>query len=181
MSLRLTGGLARGRILREPVPKGVRPTSARVREALFSLVGQDLAGQRVLDAFGGSGLLGLEAWSRGAEVTVFERDRAALRGIHRRGAELGADWTVRAGDVLRGAAGLDPFDGILADPPYGTGPEEVLARLAPRATRWLVLETDRREEAPTRAGLLHLDRVRTYGGTRLWVYRAGVAPGEAAP
>ncbi|MEQ1567285.1 MAG: RsmD family RNA methyltransferase, partial [Myxococcota bacterium] len=56
--IRLTGGVARGRGLVEGVGPGVRPAAARVREALFSMVGQDLEGARVLDAFGGTGLLG---------------------------------------------------------------------------------------------------------------------------
>ncbi len=171
MSLRLTGGRARGRVLREPVPRGVRPTSARVREALFSLIGQDLEGQRVLDAFGGSGLLGLEAWSRGAEVTLYEVDRRAVQALRRRGDQVGAEWAVRQGDVLLAARHLSPFDGVLADPPYGTSPERVLSVLGPLAARWLVLEADARSEVPEEAGALRLDRMREYGGTKLWVYR----------
>ncbi|MCE7957512.1 MAG: 16S rRNA (guanine(966)-N(2))-methyltransferase RsmD, partial [Acidobacteria bacterium ACB2] len=73
LSLRITGGHLRGRVL-EGVPAGVRPTASRVREALFSMVGQDLRGWSVLDAFGGTGLLALEAVSRGAApVVVVER------------------------------------------------------------------------------------------------------------
>lgn len=170
---RLTGGTARGRVLREPVPSGVRPTSARVREALFSIVGQDLSGRRVLDAFGGSGLVGLEAWSRGADVTVYEQSRRALAAIRRNGEAVGATWTVKQGDVLLAARALSPFDGVFADPPYGTSPEAVLGALGPLASDWLVLETDLRDDVPPQAGTLTLDRMREYGGTRLWVYRPG--------
>jgi 16S rRNA (guanine966-N2)-methyltransferase len=170
--LRITGGRARGRVLREPIGTGVRPTTDRVREALFSMLGQDLAGQSVLDAFGGSGIVALEAWSRGARVTVVERDRRALAALRRRGDELGADWTVRAGDVLRLAADLGRFEGVFVDPPYDDDIGAVLAVLAPLATEWLVAEVRAGAEPPEAAGGLILDRARDYGSTALWVYRA---------
>lgn len=170
-AVRITGGIARGRVLREPVGSGVRPTSARVREALFSMLGQDQRGQRILDAFGGAGLVGLEAWSRGAQVTVFERDRRTWRGIVQRGEQVGADWTVRHGDVIVLARHLEPFDGVFADPPYGTDPAVVIEALAPLARAWLVLETDAGTSVPAEAGALPLDRVRRYGRTQLAVYR----------
>ena len=170
-AVRITGGVARGRVLREPVASGVRPTAARVREALFSMVGQDQHGRTILDAFGGAGLVGLEAWSRGARVTVFERDRRAWQAIVRRGEQVGAEWIVRQGDVLAQAPRLTPFDGVFADPPYGTDPAAVIAALAPLAGEWLVLETDTGVEVPAEAGALPLDRVRRYGRTQLVVYR----------
>ncbi|MBN2797689.1 MAG: RsmD family RNA methyltransferase [Deltaproteobacteria bacterium] len=169
--IRLSGGIAGGRVLREPVPDGVRPTSARVREALFSLVGQDLAGVRFLDAFGGAGLVGLEAWSRGAEVVVVERSRKALEGIRRRGAEVGASWSIQGGDVLQLAGGLGLFDGVFADPPYEVEPTPVLEALAPLARGWLVFEAEVGREFPDQVGGLALDRHRAYGRRGLWVFR----------
>ena len=71
--MRITGGTLKGRVLPVPVSSGVRPTSSRVREALFSMVGNHLDGVTWLDAFGGAGLTALEASSRGAAVTVFEK------------------------------------------------------------------------------------------------------------
>lgn len=156
-------------MLQGRLPPGVRPTSSRVREALFSIVGQDLGGATVLDAFGGAGLVGLEAWSRGAEVTVFERDRRALAAIRRHGEALEAEWTVRRGDVLK--AELPVFDGVFADPPYGTDPAEVIGVLGPKAGRWLVFEAPAGIEVPEQAGELELNRVREYGDTALFVYR----------
>lgn len=167
---RISGGRARGRALATEVPRGARPTSSRVREALFSLVGHDLSGLTVLDAFGGSGLLGLEAWSRGARVTVVERDRGALRIIRENVAAMGAEVQVVAGDVLRLAGTLGPFDGVLVDPPYAVAPGPVLEALAPLVRSWLVLETDVATPAPEVSGL-SLDRRRVYGGTALAVYR----------
>lgn len=169
---RISGGRARGRVLPADVPPAARPTSARVREALFSLVGHDLEGLTVLDAFGGSGLLALEAWSRGAEVTVVERDRAALRRIQENARALGAEVRIVAGDVLRLADTLGAFDGVLVDPPYAMPPGPALEALAPLARSWLVLETDAGTDAPP-TGSLQLDRRRVYGGTALAVYRRG--------
>lgn len=171
MGLRITGGLARGRVLRGSVSPGVRPTTERVREALFSILGQDLGGQRVLDAFGGTGMVALEAWSRGADVTVIEMDRRALDALRRRGRELGATWTVVAGDAMVRAPSLGSFDGVFVDPPYAVDPGPVLDRLAGLATSWLVVEVDASRDLPDSLGSLRLDRKRTYGATALWIYR----------
>lgn len=166
---RLTGGHARGRPLAARVPEEVRPTSSRVREALFSLVGQDLTGVRVLDAFGGSGLLGFEAWSRGATVCVVEREPRVVKAIRENAAALGAEVEIRGGDVLALAADLGTWDLVLADPPYRLDAAAILAGLAPVVGGTLVLETDERVAAPAAAGL-RLDRRRVYGGTALCVY-----------
>lgn len=174
---RLTGGTARGRPVGSRVPEGVRPTSARVREALFSILGQDLTGIRVLDAFGGTGLLGLEAWSRGAEVAIVEKVAEHARAIAEAARALGARGvTVKAGDVLRVAPGLGRFDGVLVDPPYALDPGPILEVLAPLADGWLVLEADARTIVPAEVGGLRADAPRRYGDTTLRVYRRAEAP-----
>ena len=171
----LTGGAARGRRLTAEVPPGVRPTSARVREALFSIVGHDLTGVRVLDAFGGSGLVALEAWSRGATVTIVERDSKTLETIRANAAALGAAIEIRAGDTREIARILTPFDGVFADPPYDMAAEETVEILSPVAREWLVLESAATVEAPAPRAGLSLDRRRRYGGTMLTVYRRPAA------
>lgn len=168
---RLTGGAARGRVLPVPVPSGVRPTSARVREALFSMVGQDLAGVRVLDAFGGTGLLALEAWSRGGSVTSVDRSREACGAIRQNAEHLGADLEIICGDVHAITASLGLFDLVLADPPYRDDPGEVMRSLAPLSSQWLVIETDESVAAPAPSDGLAVDRRRVYGGTALAIYR----------
>lgn len=169
--LRLTGGRARGRVVREPVGDGVRPTTDRVREALFSMLGQDLEGLTWLDAYGGSGIVGLEAWSRGATVRIVERDRRTLSALRRRVSELGATVETHHGDVLRLATRLQPVDIVFADPPYAHDPLPVLHALGPLARRWLVLETAATGTLPPEHEGLVQDRARSYGRTALCLYR----------
>jgi 16S rRNA (guanine966-N2)-methyltransferase len=167
--LRITGGQARGRVLALRVPDGVRPTAARVREALFSIVGHDLDGVRVLDAYGGTGLLGLEAWSRGARVTIAERDVAVAQLIRKNVAAMSADIDVVTGDVLRAVEGLGPFQLAFVDPPYRMDAGPILRVLARAPIDRIVLEHDAATEPPDPEGL-ERTRTRVYGGTGLTVY-----------
>lgn len=119
---------------------GLRPTPARVRETLFNWLGQDLSGWRCLDAFAGSGALGLEAASRGAsEVTLVEQDPSLAKGLQAIVTRLKAEGSVRVerGDALaamrqrQGAA----LDLVFLDPPFGDGGNEALFRSALQAAR----------------------------------------------
>lgn len=168
--MRITGGRAKGRVIRRKVEKGVRPTSSRVREALFSILGQDLAGQTVLDAFGGSGLLGLEAWSRGATVTVVEKRAFVAKTLRETGKELGADWEVLVGDVFKVAPQKGPWTGVLADPPYHMDPASLLPSLIELSGEWLVYEARSDRKLPSRVGDHELVRERRFGESTLWVY-----------
>jgi 16S rRNA (guanine966-N2)-methyltransferase len=149
--MRIVAGQWGGRRLIAPPGRTTRPTSDRVREALFSILGP-LDGERVLDLFAGSGALGLEALSRGAAHGVFvERDRAALGALRANVEALGADARVIAGDAGRfldsaGESGAH-YDLVFLDPPYrstvGLGRELSLEPvLAPGAR--VVVESDRR-------------------------------------
>jgi 16S rRNA (guanine966-N2)-methyltransferase len=180
--LRVIGGHLSGRRFR--VPQGeVRPTSDRVREALFGRLA-DLDGLRVLDLYAGSGALGIEAISRGAlEATFVERDLRVLRVLRGNLAALGIDsvTAVVEGDVPAavgrlGRAGAR-FDLVLIDPPYGSEEPsrafEALvdsAVLAPGAM--VVLERDRRHPSPGAEGLSALDE-RRYGDTVVARFIAG--------
>ncbi len=121
--VRIVAGIAGGRRLTVP-PRGTRPSTDRVREAVFSAIQarRDLDGARVLDLYAGSGALGLEALSRGAAYVRFvESDRRAAAVLSRNVEALGLPGTeVTVADVLavlRGGAGR-PYDVVLADPPY---------------------------------------------------------------
>jgi 16S rRNA (guanine966-N2)-methyltransferase len=175
--MRIVAGAARGRRLVVPPGDAVRPTADRVREALFSSLAPVLPGASVLDAFAGSGALGLEARSRGAaRVTFIERDRRTLVALQRNidAVDLGA-CTVVTGDATRSARqGLvgAPFDLVLLDPPYALA-EDVLAALladlvpllAPEAT--VVIERPAAAPAPGWPASLIPAPDRRYGSTRL--------------
>ena len=186
--MRIVAGAARGRRLASP-PDGVRPTGDRVREALFASLGPTLHGTSVLDAFAGSGALGLEALSRGAATaTLVERDRRALEVLRDNVARVGlAGAEVVAVDAVRllrdAAAGGAvppgaPYDLVLLDPPYATD-EDVLAGLladlvpvlAPGAR--VVVERAAEAPAPRWPAALRPDEPRRYGATRL--HRAALA------
>jgi len=133
---RIIAGEAGGRRLSVPPGDGVRPTSDRVKESVFSALGPArLVGARVLDLYAGSGALGLEALSRGAAgALLVERDAAAARAIRANIATLGfgdrATLRVAAvAAVLGGPGPTAPFDLVLLDPPYDTSASELEAAL----------------------------------------------------
>lgn len=126
---RIVAGSAGGRRLRVP-PRGTRPTSERVREALFNALeaGHELAGSRVLDLYAGSGALGLEALSRGASDALFvEADRKAAEILRANVDVLGLGGRVRQGkvEVIVAESAPMPFDVVLADPPYSVSAAEL--------------------------------------------------------
>jgi 16S rRNA (guanine966-N2)-methyltransferase len=176
-NMRVIAGTYGGRTLKAPPGAATRPTSDRVREALFSILGPRTDGARVLDLFAGSGALGLEALSRGAaNVTFVDEAAAAIRAVKANLAALGADAQTRRGDALRflgsaSAAGAQ-YDLVFLDPPYRLAErlaqplsEALPAVLAPGAVA--VAECDRR--APLALDLpLHDER--RYGDTLIRIY-----------
>ncbi len=181
---RIISGLAGGRQIRTPPGNSTRPTSDRVREALFSrLEHLDVVNRaNVLDLYAGSGALGLEAASRGASrVLMIESDRAAVAVVELNIAELALSGiSVRADTVERAlrsapAFGEAPFDVVLADPPYDVAEEaiaEVLLLLVTQA--WLsddalvVVERSARSPEPRWPHGLVGAGERRYGDTKMW-------------
>ncbi len=174
-------GAARGRRLRTPRGDATRPTSDRVREALFSRLEHEelLRGARVLDLYAGSGALGLEAASRGATAALLvDSARAAADACRANAATTGLPGVaVRGAPVATVLAGppAEPYDLVLADPPYDL-PEATLAGVLATLVDagWLadgsvvVVERAHRGPEPTwPAGLLRFD-TRRYGETVLW-------------
>lgn len=126
--MRIVAGALKGRPLATPSTDAIRPTSERHRGALFDILahgfGVRFEDGRVLDLFAGTGALGLEAMSRGCRYGVFVEDSAEGRGLIRTNIEafgLGGRTKILRRDATRlGDAGtIDPFDLVLADPPYG--------------------------------------------------------------
>ena len=136
--MRVIAGTYRGRKLLPPPGMTARPTTGRVKEAMFGAIQFEIPGSRVLDAFAGSGALGIEALSRGAvQVDFVEKDPACLRVLEQNLKKVGAaNARVFRGDVLRLLPGLGEYDIVLLDPPYEAGLyEAVLKALAGGAIR----------------------------------------------
>lgn len=186
--MRVIAGSARGRTLLSPTGNRVRPTADRVKEALFSSLQSrfgSFSGLAVLDLFAGSGGLGIEALSRGAESALFvdshpESLRLIGKNLVLTGLE-GAATTLRT-DALQAVADLGRserrFDIIFADPPYRE--RELIDRLLQRLTAaaplspdgMIVLESDTKTDLNLPEGLLLVDR-RVYGDTALWFLSRG--------
>jgi 16S rRNA (guanine966-N2)-methyltransferase len=179
--MRVIAGRMRGQRLKAPRGDATtRPTSDRVREALFSMLG-GVEGSVALDLFAGTGALGIEALSRGAERVVFvERDVAALQALRANLERLGLrtpETEVRAGDALAALhaarSGGETYDLVFVDPPYRHARElegglsaQLPALLAPGAR--VVVESDRR--APLHLPLQAM-RERRYGDTLITIHR----------
>jgi 16S rRNA (guanine966-N2)-methyltransferase len=170
MSLRITGGDLRGRLVHTPEGKATRPTASRVREAVFSMLGP-LHGAHVLDLCSGGGTLAYEALSRGAATAVLvDSDDASITCAHENAAAYGVEDRTRIlqVDVVAAASRLadegERFDIVFLDAPYRLAPRiaarldgTIAALLAPGGR--VVLEGDRRD--PPRLSL-PVDRERTY-------------------
>lgn len=188
---RIIAGEFGGRRLTVP-DSGTRPTTDRVREALFSIVGArlDLDGVDVLDLYAGSGALGVEALSRGARSATFVDDRRRVSTVIT--ANLAALGASARGTVVTApvAAFLSHtptgrVDLVLSDPPYALGAADVAADLARIADDWLapdglvVLERDARSEPVPWPGSVSLVVDKTYGDTRIQLGRhTGEPEGE---
>jgi len=124
MTLRVISGSARGRRLKELKGMETRPTTDKVKESLFNIIQFELEGRRVLDLFGGTGQLGIEALSRGAERCVFVDQRREAVGLIRENLKLtglSERSQVVSGDALEFLKSCrETFDVIFLDPPYGT-------------------------------------------------------------
>ncbi|MBW2708637.1 MAG: 16S rRNA (guanine(966)-N(2))-methyltransferase RsmD [Deltaproteobacteria bacterium] len=186
--MKITGGQLRGRVLAGPRNLEIRPSSNKVREAIFNIIGQNLSGSRVLDLFSGTGLLGIEALSRGAARADFvDHAKQALALIKKNLARCGYEHSgkIYKWDLSKGLPESRPFldatyDLVFLDPPYrshlAAGLIEALSvstQLAPGAV--IILETGKTVETrhvETRHALsLPLVETRIYGDTNLSIYK----------
>lgn len=179
--MRVIAGEFGGRRLDAPRGLATRPTSDRVREALFMTL-EPLAGLAVVDLFAGSGALGIEALSRGAAHADFvEADAAARRVLERNLGQLGIEsrsriWPLRLPQGLRALKDvLRAADIVLADPPYGGDDARLLLHALGNGavgpeTR-VVIEHHAKDELPEHSGRLACVRTRRYGETAVSTYR----------
>jgi 16S rRNA (guanine966-N2)-methyltransferase len=176
--VRIVGGTLGGRVLRAPAGASTRPTSEKVREAVFQILGARVTG-RVLDLFAGSGALGIEALSRGAtHATFVDSGRQAVASIRENVRELGIEdsrVTVVAQDAVAfvkraaGGAGHDPWSLVFVDPPYASDLATRAVQALPRESLTpdcvIVIEHDRRNAPPETLGSLVRTDDRRYGDT----------------
>ena len=183
---RMTGGVFRGLPL--SVPKAVRPTEAKVRLAIFNILGDYTADARVLDVYAGSGALGIEALSRGAAFAAFiESDTEAILAIRDNLARLEPDIVRSAYRIVhmeaeRGLRELansePPFDIVLLDPPYqseeGKNALNTVVECAILASAGIaILEHHQRTDVPVSIGPLRRGKRHRYGDTVLSLYQFG--------
>jgi 16S rRNA (guanine966-N2)-methyltransferase len=176
--VRIIAGTRKGHTIRAPTGLDTRPTSDRVRENVFNIVGP-LDGAAVLDLYAGSGAMGLEALSRGASRAVFvERDRDAVRAIEQNLDKLRLSGTILRQDAVTALAAESgagrKYDLVLVDPPYGMYPDiqDKLARYLPSVLSddgIVVVETDARVEPELP---LPQRTTRKYGQARITVFEA---------
>jgi 16S rRNA (guanine966-N2)-methyltransferase len=158
--MRIISGTSRGRKLATQRGQDIRPTSDRVKESIFNILGETVKGSEILDLFAGTGNLGIEALSRGAKRVAFvEKERQALRLIQKNLSACGlqAFATIFGGDAHRIIGTLhrrgESFDVILMDPPYrkgwiGTTLNQLHVHPLGREDCVLVIQHDRREPLP---------------------------------
>jgi 16S rRNA (guanine966-N2)-methyltransferase len=186
--MRIISGTSKGRRLAPLRGHSIRPTSDRIKESIFNILGTEVEGKVVLDLFAGTGNLGIEALSRGARQTIFvERAREALRTIQRNLLQCGfsEQAEVIPKEVNRTIGLLEArsasFDLILMDPPYEEGwVERTLLKLnchnIYHEGSILVIEHSRREPLPQKTGNWTLLKQKRIGDTMISILQAGQNP-----
>ncbi|MFH1006493.1 MAG: 16S rRNA (guanine(966)-N(2))-methyltransferase RsmD [Candidatus Latescibacterota bacterium] len=181
--MQIIAGSYRGRRLWTPVGQTTRPTGAKVKEALFQILGDAVIGARGLDLFSGCGGLGLEALSRGCEEMVFvEQSKMAANAIRKNVSALGCADRARVAQesvlkfLRRSTLGQSSFDLIFADPPYRCNLlRDSIALIADRdllsEDGTLVAERWKKDELPERMSCLYCYLERTYGDTNVSFWR----------
>lgn len=178
--MRITAGELKGRLIECPEDTKVRPTGSKIRQAFFNILAQQVPHSRFLDLFAGSGLMGLEALSRGAQSLIaVEENRALVKLIESNYRRLNVKAEVICADVRRVLKVLEPesFDLIFADPPYKSRlAESVLAEVGLcrllSATGVLTIEHAREVDLPESTEHLQLLSRRIYGQTTLSFYQS---------
>jgi 16S rRNA (guanine966-N2)-methyltransferase len=182
--MKVTGGRSRGKTLASLKGMDIRPTSSKVREAIFNILGHDMTGLRVLDLFAGTGILAIEALSRGAEGAIFiDKSEQSINIINKNLALCGYREFCRVfkRDLIKGSefgflSLKQIFDLVFIDPPYRKGIiPPVLTALSHcgilSGQALVVTESSKNDPLPERAENLLLTDTRTYGETKIDIYK----------
>jgi len=183
--MKITGGRARGRTLASLKGLDIRPTASKVREAIFNILGQDMTGIRVLDLFAGTGILGIEALSRGAENAIFiDKSNKSISIINHNLTSCGYQDVSRIlkRDIIEGLtfeslAAKGGIDLVFIDPPYG---KDIVPKVITRLSicgilaeqACAIVESSKNDRLPESAGTLLLSDTRIYGDTKIVIYKS---------
>ena len=181
--MRITGGQVKGRLLASPKGLNIRPTTDKVREAIFNIIGQDLSGQNILDLFAGTGSFGLEALSRGAKRALFIDNFKKSINLIKKNRDLcnfEDSVVILRGDLKKGIHKFRPFlkdyfDLAFLDPPYRKNLVPLLLKelsggnILSTGSR-VIAESSKTEMLPASIGLLEMVDIRLYGDTRISIY-----------
>lgn len=184
--MRITGGQIKGRLLAPLKDSKIRPSSDKVRESIFNIIGQDITDRKVLDLFAGTGSLGIEALSRGAIGALFIDNSPQCIKLIKKNLELCGyepSGCVLRKDLTRGlpwkhSLMKKTFDLVFIDPPYGKSfIPPILSELSDREIlaphSLVVAESSKNDKLAVTFGRLHLTDIRTYGDTEINIYRYG--------
>ena len=184
--MRITGGELNGRILGAIKGWNIRPTSSKVRQAVFNIVGNDISGFRVVDFFAGSGIMGIEALSRGAEWALFVdnsnmslssiKKNLELCGLSSRGHLIKRDMTegVPQHEKLKEGS----IDFVFIDPPYGKDIipgvlKSIIESKIMAGDSYIVAESLKHDTLPDKVGDFFLVKTKLYGETTIDIYQTG--------
>jgi len=181
--MRLTGGKDRSRLIKAPRQKGIRPTLDKIRKAIFDILQDEIIGKEILDLFSGSGAIGLEAISRGAEKVYFvEKERICVDTIVENVKSLRYEDKayVLYEDIFKAFRDFNKnkkkFDIITMDPPYGRFlAKKALLKILTydiiKNSSLIVIEHSKTEKLPERIGTIQLYKRSSYGDTALSFYK----------
>ena len=184
--MRITGGELKGRILCSIRGRNIRPTSSKVRQAVFNIIGNDVSGFHIIDIFAGTGIMGIEALSRGGESALFldssNRSVALIKknlelcGFSSKGHVIKRD--IREGIPQHDKLQQGSIDLAFIDPPYGKDLipgilESILQRGIMAEGSFIVTESVKHDGLPDKVGDFFLDKTRLYGETKIDIYYRG--------
>ena len=174
--MRVITGSAGGRKLKSPAGNAIRPTTDHVKQAVFNILQNDMEGRRVLDLFGGTGQLGIEALSRGAREVVFvDISRSSVELIRENLRNCGMKAPVLHTDALSYLRRGGKFDVIFVDPPYDSGLYAPVLELINAVDNLneggiIICEARAGESLPDMCLPYRMQREKKYGSVRIWLY-----------
>ncbi len=181
--MRITGGKYNGRVLGSVKGRNIRPTASKVRQAVFNIIGNDISGYHILDIFAGTGIMGIEALSRGGEWALFIDSSGSSIDLIRKNLEMFGlsdkgyviKKNIKDGLPPHGKLKKGNIDLAFIDPPYGKGLipgilESIVKSEVMADDALIVTESIKNDRLPERVGDFYLAKTRSYGETKIDIY-----------